>query len=157
MFYAFLRNHAMGNVLDLVGIPPEDNHFHAIMMRQMHMKGTDHKFPVIMLYLVQAISDLADMVIIDQGHRCNNPHIITDPHAPFIEAIAHEVPYRLRAVVIPHLLISAVEFFEERAIHGYRKTLNQGHRVFPLAQDHEIEQEHMPGRIRSKQKIHINS
>ena len=66
---AFERQDAIGNGLQLVGPAVHDDDFEAVVVIEVNVQGRADFFAQIMLQLGQALAQVADVVIVNEGQR----------------------------------------------------------------------------------------
>jgi len=116
VLHASRREDTVGELLELLGRPLENDHFEAVRRIEMHVHRRAHLRPEPVLQLDEALGEIADVMIVDQ--RDGRDGIRAFAHLRARDLCAREVAKHLRARALA-LLHERVERAQERALHGH--------------------------------------
>jgi hypothetical protein len=115
LLYAARREKAIGDRSQLVGPTAQDDHLEAEVVIEVHVERRAHALSEIMLNVGQLLTEIADVVVVDERERRDGRD--TTPDIALAHVGAHEIAQDLRACDAPRG-DKPIEVAKKRLLHG---------------------------------------
>src|SRR5208337_266068 len=116
MFNSPQAQDAISQALNLPTSAFQDDHFEAMVVIQMHVRGRQNLACRLMLGLNQLGGEIRLVVVVNHGQRSHDHLVLLD--RLFYQILANKVPYGLRPVLISPAVDGRVELLEKLPFQG---------------------------------------